>query len=97
MYEIETESKTEHQSDGEELAKDGDDYKLIVRLLEMHPRGKEKAEGMKGLKIDVSTQGGNRCFYVLKEDGKAEDFSMMKIYTNIECNPELTGASTSLA
>merc|ERR1712190_453032 len=38
------------RSDGEELKVDGSDFKLIKALLEHHPKGAEKSQGMVGIK-----------------------------------------------
>merc|ERR1712187_882178 len=75
------------RSDGEQLKVDGSDFKLIKALLEHHPRGAEKSQGMVGIKVAQSTQGENRCFYLIREDGTAEDFSAKKCLNAIELNP----------
>merc|ERR1711972_204350 len=49
--------------------------------------GAEKSKGMIGIKVAKSVQGDSRCFYMLKEDGKEEDFSAMKCLSAIEANP----------
>lgn len=82
-----------NKSDGEELT--GGDLELIQELLKYHPKGPAKSAGLTGVKIDVSTQGGNRCFYVKKDvegETKYEDFSMMKIYQAINDNPPFVAA-----
>jgi len=75
------------RSDGEALKPDGSDFKLIKAILDFHPKGAEKSKGLTGLKVCTSTQGGNRCFWMVKEDGKEEDFSAMKCLSAIEANP----------
>merc|ERR1711976_408596 len=75
------------RSDGEHLKPDGSDFKLIKALLEHHPKGAQKSQGMVGIKVDKSTQGDNRCFFMVKEDGTAEDFSAKKCLDAIELNP----------
>lgn len=75
------------RSDGEELKIGGGDFDLVSCLLDWHPRGPAKKEKMKGIKVDQSTHGGNRCFFVIKEDGACEDFSMVKIFDAINNNP----------
>merc|ERR1711879_791403 len=75
------------RSDGEQLKPDGSDFKLIKGLLEFHPKGAEKSRGMKGIKVAQSTQGENRCFFMIKEDGSSEDFSAIKCLNAIEANP----------
>merc|ERR1712023_197644 len=68
------------------------DYKLIHAMLGFHPKGAEKSKGMVGIKVGPSPQGGNRCFWMLKEDGKEEDFSSMKCLGAIEANPPYVDA-----
>merc|ERR1719145_98308 len=75
------------RSDGEHLKPDGSDFKLIKALLEHHPKGAQKSQGMVGIKVAKSTQGDNRCFFMVKEDGTAEDFSAKKCVDTIELNP----------
>merc|ERR1719158_1664864 len=53
------------RSDGELLNTEGSDYKLIHALLQYHPRCAEKTVGLTGIKIDASSQGSNRCFWVV--------------------------------
>jgi len=75
------------RSDGEALKVDGSDYKLIKALLDFHPKGAEKSKGMIGIKVAKSVQGDSRCFYMLKDGGKEEDFSAVKCLSAIEANP----------
>merc|ERR1719160_1334697 len=75
------------RSDGETLKTDGTDYKLIKSLLGFHPKGAEKSKGLVGIKVAKSSQGDSRCFYMVKEDGKEEDFSAQKCLAAIEANP----------
>merc|ERR1712066_585332 len=75
------------RSDGEHLKAEGSDFKLIQALLGHHPKGKEKSQGMVGIKVAPSTQGDNRCFFMVKADGSAEDFSAKKCLDAIELNP----------
>jgi len=75
------------RSDGEHLKPDGSDFKLIKGLLEFHPKGGEKSKGMVGIKVAQSSQGDNRCFFMVKEDGTAEDFSAKKCMDAVEANP----------
>merc|ERR1711920_1100690 len=75
------------RSDGEHLKPDGSDFKLIKALLEHHPKGAQKSQGMVGIKVAQSTQGDNRCFFMVKENGDAEDFSAKKCLDAIELNP----------
>merc|ERR1712232_3335 len=75
------------RSDGEALKADGSDFKLVKALLEFHPKGAQKGEGLVGIKVDKSTQGENRCFFMVKADGAAEDFSAKKCLDALEANP----------
>jgi len=75
------------RSDGEQLKADGSDYKLIKALLGFHPKGESKSQGMVGLKVAKSSQGDSRCFWMLKENGEAEDFSAQKCLSAVEANP----------
>jgi hypothetical protein len=75
------------RSDGEHLKPDGSDFKLIKALLEHHPKGEEKFKGMVGIKVARSTQGENSCFFMVRENGSAEDFSAKKCLDAIELNP----------
>merc|ERR1711879_452040 len=82
------------RSDGEHLKPDGSDFKLIKALLEHHPKGEQKSKGMTGIKVAQSTQGDNRCFFMVKENGEAEDFSAKKCLDAIELNPPYVKAET---
>merc|ERR1712014_239348 len=82
-----SERNFESRSDGEHLKPDGSDFKLIKALLEHHPKGAQKSQGMVGIKVAQSTQGENRCFFMVKENGDAEDFSAKKCLDVIELNP----------
>eukprot|EP00442_Polarella_glacialis_P018876 CAMPEP_0115121012 /NCGR_PEP_ID=MMETSP0227-20121206/46015_1 /TAXON_ID=89957 /ORGANISM="Polarella glacialis, Strain CCMP 1383" /LENGTH=449 /DNA_ID=CAMNT_0002522755 /DNA_START=86 /DNA_END=1435 /DNA_ORIENTATION=+ len=75
------------RSDGEVLKPDGSDFKLIKCLLEFHPKGKDKSEGLTGIKVQKSSQGDSRCFYMIKENGVEEDFSAKKCLDAVELNP----------
>lgn len=75
------------RSDGEMLKADGSDFKLIKAVLAFHPKGEQKSEGLTGIKVAPSTQGDNRCFFMVKADGTAEDFSAKKCLDAIELNP----------
>jgi len=75
------------RSDDEQLKPDGSDFKLIKSLLEFHPSGPEKSKGLLGIKVAKSIQGENRCFFMIKEGGVAEDFSAKKCLDAVELNP----------
>merc|ERR1711865_427199 len=75
------------RSDGETLKPDGSDFKLIKALLSFHPKGEQKSKDMVGIKVAKSSQGDSRCFWMVKENGDAEDFSAQKCLSAIEANP----------
>jgi len=75
------------RSEGEALKVDGTDFKLIRALLEYHPKGAEKSKGLVGIKVGTSSYGDNRCFFIVKEGGEAEDFSAKKCLDAVELNP----------
>merc|ERR1712151_808169 len=83
------------RSDGEALKTEGSDYKLIKALLDFHPKGAEKSKGMVGIKVGKSVDhGDSRCFHMVKEDGKVEDFSAQKCLSAIEANPPYAEVET---
>jgi len=75
------------RSDGEQLKAEGTDFKLIMALLEFHPKGAEKIKGTKGIKVAKSVQGDSRCFYMVKDGGEEEDVSVKKCIDAVELNP----------
>jgi hypothetical protein len=75
------------RGDDEQLKPGSTDYKIIQSLLDFHPTGKTKAQGMVGIKVNQSPQGGNRCFFMIKDDGREDDFSAKKCLDAIELNP----------
>jgi hypothetical protein len=75
------------RSDGESLKAEGSDFKLIKALLGFHPKGAEKSQGLTGIKVAKSPHGDSRCFFMVKEDSKEEDFSAQKCLAAIEANP----------
>lgn len=75
------------RSDGENLKPEGTDFKLIMALLEFHPKGAEKIKGTKGIKVAKSVQGDSRCFYMVKEGGEEEDVSVKKCIDAVELDP----------
>merc|ERR1711937_517526 len=74
---------------------DGSDFKLIKALLEFHPKGAEKSAGLSGIKVATSTQGDNRCFFMVKEDGTSDDFSAKKCLDAIEKDPPYVKSEVS--
>ncbi|CAE7385880.1 La [Symbiodinium pilosum] len=75
------------RSDNEQLKPDGSDFKLIKSLLDYHPSGPGKSAGLVGIKVGKSQQGDSRCFYMIKEGGKEEDFSAKKCLDAVEQKP----------
>merc|ERR1712039_571849 len=73
-----------------EMLKPGPELELLKSLLEYHPKGHEKTNGMTGIKVG-SFQGEDaqdtRCFYMVKEGGIEEDFSAKKCLEAIALNP----------
>jgi hypothetical protein len=87
------------RSDGESLKPDGSDYKLVHALLQHHPKGEQKMKDMVGIKVDKSfwtdtKQGENRCFFVVKADGTADDISAKKCLDALDLNPPYEKKST---
>merc|ERR1712139_109062 len=60
-----------------------------------HPKGSEKSKGMVGIKVAKSSQGDTRCFWMVKDDGKEEDFSAQKCLSAVEANPPYVEDSSS--
>lgn len=77
------------RKDGEQIDKESNDYKLIMTLLDFHPKGESKKKDLKGIEVNKSGFGDNRCFFVIREDGTKEDFSCIKIYASIQDNEDL--------
>ncbi|CEM14172.1 unnamed protein product [Vitrella brassicaformis CCMP3155] len=72
--------------DNKPMNKDSSDYKLVVALLDYHPRADEKKKEMTGIKVDVKDFDGqkSRCFHVIRTDGTSEDFSYTKCMSEYE-------------
>merc|ERR1719443_2526981 len=75
------------RTENELMKTDGTDFKLMRALLEFHPKGPEKSKGVIGLKVAKSTQGDNRCMWMVKEGDVSEDFSVIKCLEALEKNP----------
>merc|ERR1719428_1168729 len=75
------------RSDGEQLKADGADFKLMLAVLDFHPKGEAKSQGCVGMKVGKSAQAETRCFWLVREDGSSEDFSAKKCFEAIEQNP----------
>merc|ERR1712054_759729 len=78
--------------------KEGSAYKLVHAVLMLHPRAKDKMEGMTGIKVDRSEKGHKgkrgargRGFWIVKGD-KAEDCSIHKCINTLD-TPTKVGES----
>lgn len=72
--------------DGEGLY--GDDLELITALLDYHPHeATDKKKGMIGIRVDKSTMGDSRSFFIEYETGAADAFSAKKCLDNLDLNP----------
>jgi hypothetical protein len=60
------------------LVDNSQDFNLVKAVLALHPRKDEKMQGMTGLKVDKAEKGESCCFWVVKEGGVCEDFSVGK-------------------
>jgi uncharacterized protein DUF3223 len=57
-----------------------EDRKKVLTALRMHPKGKQKfGVGVNAVIVDTFV-GGGRCFFVIRSDGTAEDFSLYKCF-----------------
>lgn len=71
------------KKDGEKLT--GNDEEFMKELIKFHDKGTEKMKNFKGFEVGVHPDyEKTRCFFVLKEDGKKEDFSVSKCIANLE-------------
>merc|ERR1719364_237335 len=59
------------RSDGEQLKADGADFKLMLAVLQFHPKGAAKSQGCVGMKVGKSAQAETRCFWLVREDGSS--------------------------
>lgn len=66
----------DRHADGEPLA--GRDLAFMVRLLKQHPRAQAKIGCGADAILVHHYIGGSRCFFVLRQDGSLEDFSVRK-------------------
>lgn len=59
---------------------DPEDRKIVLDALRMHPKGREKfGSGVQAVIVDQYVYG-SRCFFVIRSDGTAEDFSLYKCF-----------------
>ena len=82
------------RGDDEQLKPGSNDYKIIQSLLDFQPTGKTKAQGMVGIKVNQSPQGGNPLLlhdrrWYLERDDKAWD-ATTDITTTSQTNAYVT-------
>lgn len=60
-----------------------EDRKVVLSALRKHPKGREKfGAGVQAVVVDKFV-GGTRCFFVVRADGTAEDFSLRKCFWDL--------------
>ena len=58
---------------------------MVKELLSYHERGADKLKDFKHFVVDVNPSYiDTRCFFVVREDGTREDFSVVKCINKIE-------------
>lgn len=72
--------------------KDGDELgeprlSTMRAVLEHHPSGPSKSEGLVGIKVDKALLGCSRTFFMIFASGEVDDFSAKKCLDNMEANP----------
>ena len=71
------------KKDGEKLT--GNDADFIKELLEMHDKGAEKLRDFESFEVgEHPDYAKTRCFFVVRNDGSKEDFSISKCITKLE-------------
>eukprot|EP01053_Blabericola_migrator_P005020 Blabericola_migrator_1__5019@NODE_2602_length_2552_cov_213_241449_g1632_i0_p1_GENE_NODE_2602_length_2552_cov_213_241449_g1632_i0NODE_2602_length_2552_cov_213_241449_g1632_i0_p1_ORF_typecomplete_len417_score107_68La/PF05383_17/3e15La/PF05383_17/1_3e03DUF3223/PF11523_8/1_8e14RRM_3/PF08777_11/0_099DUF3287/PF11690_8/8_7e03DUF3287/PF11690_8/0_15_NODE_2602_length_2552_cov_213_241449_g1632_i011662416 len=66
---------------------------VLQALLKYHPNGGSKLRDLSDFKVDVmakekgNTKDITKCFWVVRSDGTAEDFSLQKCLTFLSANP----------
>jgi len=75
---------------------------VLQGLLAYHPNGKTKMENCVAMKVDiVENEGGQgkptRCFFVVKEDGSTDDFSIQKCFNFMSLDPPFKPQETTQA
>jgi Protein of unknown function (DUF3223) len=56
------------------------DRKIVLNALRLHPKGKEKfGIGVSAVIVDTYVNN-SRCFFIIRPDGTAEDFSLYKCF-----------------
>ena len=71
------------KKDGEKLA--AGDEAFIKELLELHEKGTEKLKNFDHFTVNEHPEfAKTRCFFVVRKDGKQEDFSISKCVANLE-------------
>lgn len=56
------------------------DRKVVLQALRGHPKGKAKFGAGVDAVVVRRFPGGGRCFFVIRHDGTAEDFSLRKCF-----------------
>lgn len=65
---------------------------VIKAVLSYHPKAEAKLRDFKSIKAAIRTDietdsNGSKCFFVVREDGSCEDFSLVKCFENLARNP----------
>ena len=71
------------KKDGEKI--DGNDADFLKELLEMHDKSEAKLKDFESFEVGVHPKyEKTRCFFVVRNDGTKEDFSVTKCIQNLE-------------
>jgi len=58
---------------------------MLVELIKYHDKGAEKSKGVKYFTVNIHPEHKDtRCFFIVREDGSKEDFSLVKCINNLE-------------
>eukprot|EP01054_Gregarina_sp_Poly1_P002392 Gregarina_sp_Poly_1__2391@NODE_163_length_12241_cov_147_232955_g145_i0_p5_GENE_NODE_163_length_12241_cov_147_232955_g145_i0NODE_163_length_12241_cov_147_232955_g145_i0_p5_ORF_typecomplete_len426_score79_05La/PF05383_17/2_2e16DUF3223/PF11523_8/1_5e15RRM_3/PF08777_11/0_00096SCRL/PF06876_12/3_1e03SCRL/PF06876_12/1_3e03SCRL/PF06876_12/1_3_NODE_163_length_12241_cov_147_232955_g145_i01351412 len=66
---------------------------VLFQLLEYHPNGAQKLKNCVDFKVDTmvkekaQVKDFSKCFWVVREDGSCEDFSLQKCFNHMSTNP----------
>lgn len=66
---------------------------VLIELLKYHPNGANKLRNHVDFKVDVISKEKDtgkdvtKCFWVVREDGTTEDFSLQKCFNHMSMNP----------
>jgi len=69
-----------------------EDRKVVLSALRQHPKGREKFGAGVQAVIAHTYVGGTRCFFVVRADGTAEDFSLRKCFREVHAGRRKTPA-----